>query len=260
MTENIIALIDKLPALLISFGGKLIVALIIFYVGKLIAGFLANLLKKILIKGKLDASVTQFIGNLAYGAMLIFVILAAIARLGVQTTSFIAILGAASLAIGMALQGTLGNFSSGVMLMVFKPFRIGDYVIAGGVEGVVQDIGMFQTVIIPTDGRKVMVPNGALAGSTITNFSSLPTRKVELAIGVPGNTDIATMRGILKAILDSEELVLKDPAATITITAADAGAISFAVSASVKNEDFGKAHASLVEKIKLSLTEKGIWA
>ena len=260
MSENIMNLISTLPAVLISFGGKLLVALIIFYVGKWLAGVLANLLKKILIKSKLDESVSQFIGNLAYGVILIFVILAAIARLCAQTTSFIAILGAASLAIGMALQGTLGNFSSGVMLMIFKPFRIGDYVIAGGVEGVVQDIGIFQTTIIPTDGRKVIVPNGALSGSTITNISSLPTRKILLSIGVPGNTDIGTMRAILQAVLDSEELVLKDPAASIIISAADAGAISFAISASVKNENYGKAHANLLEKIKLTLTEKGIWA
>jgi len=260
MTDQMIAIMDKLPALIIGFGGKLLVAIIIYIVGKIIARMLANVMKTVLSKGKMDSNVVQFLSNLIYGILLIFVILAAIARLGVQTTSFIAILGAATLAIGMALQGTLGNFSSGVMLMIFKPFKIGDSVIAGGVTGTVHDIGIFQTIIIPSDGRKVMIPNGKLSNDTITNFSSLPTRRVEINVSVPGNSDIATVRDLLRAVMESEADGLKDPAPTIVITDANAGAIGFGLYLHVKSADYAKVHASLVEKVKLALTTKGIWA
>ena len=159
MPEQVSNLLANLPALVVGFGGKLIVAILIYVIGKWVAQMLANVLKKVLSKGKMDSNIIQFFANLVYAVMLIFVILAAIARLGVQTTSFVAILGAATLAIGMALQGTLGNFSAGVMLMIFKPFKIGDSVIAGGVTGVVQDIGIFRPSC-SQDGRKVMIPNG----------------------------------------------------------------------------------------------------
>jgi len=260
MPEQVSNLLANLPALVVGFGGKLIVAILIYVIGKWVAQMLANVLKKVLSKGKMDSNIIQFFANLVYAVMLIFVILAAIARLGVQTTSFVAILGAATLAIGMALQGTLGNFSAGVMLMIFKPFKIGDSVIAGGITGVVQDIGIFQTVIIPSDGRKVMIPNGKLSNDTITNFSSLPTRKVEIAVNVPGNSDLSAVRDLLRAVLDSESDILKDPAATIVISDANAGAIIFALSAHVKSADYGKVHASLMEKIKLALNAKGVWA
>lgn len=259
MFGQVSTMIANLPGLIISFGGKLLVAIIIYIVGKWVARALSNVIKKLLSKGKMDANVVQFLTNLVYGVLLIFVILAAIARLGVQTTSFIAILGAATLAIGMALQGTLGNFSSGVMLMIFKPFKVGDSVIAGGITGVVHDIGIFQTIIIPSDGRKVMVPNGKLSNDTITNFSSLPTRKVEISVNVPGNSDIAAVRDLLWAVLESESDGLKDPAPSIVITDANAGAIIFGLNLHVKNADYGKVHASLMEKVKLALNSKGIW-
>lgn len=260
MTDQQITVFQKYLELGISYGAKLLVAIIIYFVGRWIARFVTDLLKKALSRSKMDDNIVQYIGNLVYAILLIFVILAAIAKLGVQTASFVAIMGAATLAIGMALQGTLGNFSSGVMLMIFKPFRLGDTISAGGVEGIVQDIGIFSTVIVPSDGRKVIVPNGALAGGTIVNFSGMPQRRVELSIGVPGNTNIQQVQDIMREILASEEAVIKDPAPSVIITATDAGSIVFGVYAPVKTEDYGKVHASLLEKIKLVLTEKGIWS
>lgn len=209
--DQVSILIATLPALVLTFGGKLLIAIIIFLVGKWVAKALSNVFKKVLSRAKLDSNVVQFFGNIAYGVILIFVILAAVARLGVQTTSFIAILGAATLAIGMALQGTLGNFSSGVMLMIFKPFRIGDSVIAGGVTGTVHDIGIFQTIILASDNRKVMIPNGKLSNDTITNFSAMPTRRVEISVSVPGTTNISAVRDTLLAVIANEASALKDP-------------------------------------------------
>lgn len=258
--DQVSVLVASLPALVLTFGGKLLVALVIFIVGKWVAKALANVLKKVLSRAKLDSNVIQFFGNIAYGIILIFVILAAVARLGVQTTSFIAILGAATLAIGMALQGTLGNFSSGVMLMIFKPFRVGDSVTAGGITGIVHDIGIFQTIILASDNRKVMIPNGKLSNDTITNFSAMPTRRVEISVSVPGTTNISAVRDTLLAIVANEAGALKDPAPSIVLTDANAEAIVFGLNVHVQNADYGAVHARLVETVKLALTANGIWA
>ncbi|MDD3547319.1 MAG: mechanosensitive ion channel [Candidatus Cloacimonetes bacterium] len=260
MADNMSLFMERLPEMLLSFGAKLIVALIIFFIGKWIAKAISNVVKRLMGKGKMDSNVAQFLGNLIYGVMLAFVIIAAIARLGVQTTSLVAIFGAATLAVGMALQGTLGNFSSGVMLLIFRPFKVGDSVIAGGINGKVHDIGIFATTIIPSDGRKVIVPNGKLSNDTITNFSVMPIRRIELSVNVPGNTDINAVRDLLRAVIDSESDLLKDPAPAIVMTDANAAAIIFGIYANVKNEDYGRIHASMVEKVKLALTTKGFWA
>lgn len=260
MADNMSLFMERLPEMLLSFGAKLIVALIIFFIGKWIAKAISNVVKRLMGKGKMDSNVAQFLGNLIYGVILAFVTIAAIARLGVQTTSLVAIFGAATLAVGMALQGTLGNFSSGVMLLIFRPFKVGDSVIAGGINGKVHDIGIFATTIIPSDGRKVIVPNGKLSNDTITNFSVMPIRRIELSVNVPGNTDINAVRDLLRAVIDSESDLLKDPAPAIVMTDANAAAIIFGIYANVKNEDYGKVHASMVEKVKLALTTKGFWA
>ena len=258
--DRVSVLIAGLPALALTFGGKLLVALVIFIIGKWVAKALANVLKKVLSRAKLDSNVIQFFGNIAYGVILIFVILAAVARLGVQTTSFIAILGAATLAIGMALQGTLGNFSSGVMLMIFKPFRVGDSVIAGGVTGTVHDIGIFQTIILASDNRKIMIPNGKLSNDTITNFSAMPTRRIEISVKVPGTANIAAVRDTLQAVIANEAAALKDPPPSIVLTEANATDIVLGLNVHVKNADYGTVHARLVEAVKLALTANGIWA
>ncbi len=260
MADNMSLFMERLPEMLLSFGAKLIVALIIFLIGKWIAKAISNVVKRLMGKGKMDSNVAQYLGNLIYGVMLAFVIIAAIARLGVQTTSLVAIFGAATLAVGMALQGTLGNFASGVMLLIFRPFKVGDSVIAGGINGKVHDIGIFATTIIPSDGRKVIVPNGKLSNDTITNFSVMPIRRIELSVNVPGNTDINAVRDLLRAVIDSESDLLKDPAPAIVMTDANAAAIIFGIYANVKNEDYGRIRASMVEKVKLALTTKGFWA
>jgi len=258
--DKISMMLERLPELLISFGGKVLVALIIFIVGKWVARMISDVIKRILTKGKMDSTVAHFLGNLIYGVILAFVVIAAIGKLGVQTTSLVAIFGAATLAVGMALQGTLGNFSSGVMLLIFRPFKVGDSVIAGGITGKVEDIGIFSTTIIPSDGRKVIIPNGKLSNDTITNFSALPTRRIEISINVPGNTDINAVRDLLREVLESETDILKDPAAAIVMTDANAGAIVFGIYAHVNTPNFGKVHASLLEKLKLALNTKGFWA
>jgi len=254
------ALITKIPNFVATNGLKLIAAILIYIIGKWIAKALTNLVRKMLTKSKMDNTLANFVGNMVYALLLIFVIIAAIGKLGVQTTSLVAILGAAVLAVGLALQGTLSNFAAGVMLLIFKPFKVGDTVIAAGTSGTVHDLGIFHTVIVTSDNKKVIIPNTPVAGGAITNFSAMPTRRIELTVAVPGTVDMNKVRDILKGLLDADERVLKDPAAAIVITEATPGEIKFGLFPHVKNADMGAVQADLTEKIKLSLTANGIWA
>jgi small conductance mechanosensitive channel len=253
-------LMDKAPEFITTHGLKLLTAILIYIIGAWIARALSNWVRKLMGKRKVDTALVTFLGNLVYVLLLIFVILAAIGRLGVQTTSFVAILAAAGLAVGLALQGSLSNFAAGVMLILFKPFKIGDSVTAGGNTGTVLDIGIFHTIIATSDNKKIILPNSAVSGGAITNFSAMPTRRVELTVSVPGAADMNKVRDILLGILNAESRVLQEPAASISIADATAGEIKFGVAAHVKNADLGPVQSSILEKIKLALTEAGIWA
>lgn len=252
--------IGKAPQFITTNGMKLIAAIVIYLVGRWVARLIANMLRKLMMRSKVDPSLVAFIGNLTYAMILIFVIIAAIGKLGVQTTSFIAILGAAGLAVGMALQGSLSNFAAGVMLILFKPFKLGDSITGAGTTGVVHDIGIFHSIVLTSDNRKVIIPNAKLSGDSIINFSAMPTRRLELTINVPGSANISTTRELLLDILNSAEKVAKTPAPAVNISAADAANISFILTAHVNNADLGSVQAAIIEKIKLELTAKAIWA
>lgn len=260
MLVKVNEILSLLPAVLLTFGGKILVALAIFIIGKWIAKMVANLVQKAMVRGKVDATVAQYVQSITYGALLIFVIIAAIARLGVQTTSFVAIFGAATLAIGMALQGTLGNFSSGVMLLIFRPFKVGDSVIAGGVEGRILDIGIFATTIVPPDGRKVSVPNGALVNGTITNFNSLPTRVVEMSIEIPDTMELSTTEAGLISAAKGVNGILSDPAPKAIITAVSPAGTTLRLVANVKSSEYDEVLPIFLKTMKATLKEKGIWA
>lgn len=251
---------SEMPAMLANFGIKLLIALIIYIVGNWIAKAIAKGVRGLMIKRKADQTIASFISNIMYAVMLLIVVLAALSQLGVNTSSFMVIVGAAVLAVGMALQGTLGQFASGVMLIGLRPFKIGDSVIAGGQAGTVADIGILSTTILTSDNKKIIVPNSAITAGAVTNFSAMPTRKVELAITVPGTTDLNKGRDILKGILSAEPRILKDPAPSISIADANAAEIKYGIGAHVNNADMGAVQASLLENIKKALTEAGIWA
>ncbi len=253
-------LADKAPEFITTHGLKLLTAILIYIIGAWIARAVSNWIRKLMGKKNVDSTIIGFVGGLTHGLLLVFVILAAIGRLGVQTTSFVAIIGAAGLAVGLALQGTLSNFAAGVMLILFKPFKVGDSVTAGGHTGTVHDIGIFHTVITTSDNKKIIVPNTAVSSGAITNFTAMPTRRVELTVAVPGTADMNKVRDILMGIVNAEQRILKDPPASIGIADANAAEIKFALAAHVKNADLGGVNSSLLEKIKLALTEAGIWA
>ncbi len=240
-------------------GINLLIAILIFVIGKWIAKWITNILRKMMHRKPLDATLVSFLGNIIYAVLLIFVIIAAIGKLGIQTTSLVAIFGAAGLAVGLALQGSLSNFAAGVMLILFKPFKVGDSVTAGGQTGTVHDIGIFHTTIL-TGSSKIVVPNTAITGGAITNYSAMPTRCVALNVAVPGNTDLNKARDLILGIINADARILKDPAAGISIADANAAEIKFGVAAHVNNADYAPVQSDLLEKIKRVFTEAGIWA
>lgn len=250
---------SQAPHFLVTNGTKLIAAILIYIIGKWIARMVSNLMRKMMTHSKVDASLVSFAGNLTYAVILVFVIIAAIGKLGVQTTSFIALIGAAGLAVGMALQGSLSNFAAGVMLILFKPFKVGDTITGAGMTGKVHDIGIFHCIILTSDNRKLIIPNAKLSADSITNFSSMPTRRIELTVAVPGTSDISAVRSILSDILNSDDRLIKEPAPVVTLNDANAGSITFGLYAHVKGAEMGTVQSALIEKIKITLHSKGIW-
>jgi small conductance mechanosensitive channel len=248
-------ILDKLK----SGGLSLIAALAIYIIGFWVAKAVTNVIRKALMRKNVDGTLISFFANIVYALLMVFVVVAAIGKLGVQTTSLVAIIGAAGLAVGLALQGSLSNFAAGVMIILFRPFKLGDSVVAGGQTGKVHDIGIFSTVILTSDNKKIIVPNTAITGGAITNLTAMPTRRIELSVSVPGTTDLSKGRDILKGLLESDSRILKDPAPSISIGDATAGEIKYGVFAHVSNPDLGAVQSDLLEKIKHAFNEAGIW-
>ncbi|MBW6514034.1 MAG: mechanosensitive ion channel [Candidatus Syntrophosphaera sp.] len=241
------------------YGIKLIIAILIFIIGKWIAKGISNLMSKMMQKRNMDKTLANFLGNVINAILLIIVIIAAMSALGIKTSSLMVIFGAAVLAIGIAMQGQFANFAAGFMLASLKPFKIGDSVIAGGHTGTVHDIGIMTTTILTGDNKKIIVPNGAIAGGAITNLSAMPTRKIELAVVVPGTTDLNKARDILMGIVRSDSRILADPAPSVSIAETNATETKFGLGAHVKNAEMGAVQSELLEKIRKALNENGIW-
>jgi small conductance mechanosensitive channel len=249
---------DKLMQLFQDYALPLVWAIIIFIVGRLVARIIAGTVAKAMTKSKVDTTLIKFAQNAVYILLMIFVILAAIAKLGIQTTSFAAILAAAGLAIGLSLQGSLGNLAAGIMLILFRPFRVGDYVEAGGTSGTVEEIQIFNTIMTSPDNKEIIVPNGQIIGSTITNYSTKPTRRVDLVIGVSYGDDLKKVRAVLEDILSQEKRILEEPAATIAVLELADSSVNFAVRPWVNAGDYWPVRFELQETIKTRFDEEGI--
>ena len=177
-------ILEKVYELLTVYGIRVVAAIVIFVVGRWVARGVSNLIKRVMKKSNTDETLVKFVGSLSYVALLAFVIIAAINQLGIQTTSFIAVLGAAGLAIGLALQGSLGNFAAGVLMIIFKPFKVGDYIEGAGVAGTVEEIQIFTTQLVTPDNKTIIVPNAKMTGDNITNYSAKGTRRVDFVFGI----------------------------------------------------------------------------
>jgi small conductance mechanosensitive channel len=250
-TEQIVDLVK-------SYGLPLVWAIVIFIVGRIVANVVTNMVAKMMTKSGIDQTLVKFCKSLTYIALMAFVILAALDKLGVETTSFAAIIAAAGLAIGLSLQGTLGNLAAGVMLIIFRPFKVGDFVEAGGVAGIVEEIQIFSTQFRSGDNKAIIVPNGQIIGNTITNYSAKETRRIDLVIGVGYDDDLKKVRAVLEEILTKEERVLADPQPTIGLLELGDSSVNFAVRPWVKTGDYWPVLFDIQEEIKLRFDQEGI--
>jgi small conductance mechanosensitive channel len=241
----------------IPFGYKLVAALLTLLIGRWIASRMSRGLDGALRK-RLDPTVASFLGNALHVALLAVVIVAALDQVGVQTTSLLAIFGAAGLAVGLALKDSLGNFASGVMLILFRPFRVGHFVEAGGASGTVKEIRIFATVLTTPDNKVVTVPNGSIMGGNITNYSEMPTRRVDMSVGVGYSSDLAQVKRVIEGILAADERVLKEPAPVVAVSTLGDSSIQIVVRPWVKSADYFGVLWDFTETVKRRFDEEGI--
>jgi len=237
---------------------KIIIAIIIYIIGKFLSRLISKAVVKVLKHRKIDDTVTSFVANIVYSSAFFITIIAAASQLGFNTSSLIAIFGAAGLAVGLALKDSLSNFASGVMLIIFKPFKAGDFVEVAGSAGVVEEILIFATKLRTGDNKTVIIPNGAITNGTITNYSTKPTRRIDLVIGVSYDADLAQTKALLMQIVSQHDLVLKDQDITIGVSELADCSVNFVVRPWVKTENYWPVYFDLLEKIKIELDKAGI--
>ncbi|MCB1729151.1 MAG: mechanosensitive ion channel [Halieaceae bacterium] len=251
-----------IPALLetyvIPWGIKLFFALVIFIIGRIVVSVVVGFAGKLLRARKMDDILVGFLLAILRWVLLLFVVIAALSQLGIDTTSLIALLGAAGLAIGLSLQSSLSNFASGVMLIIFRPFTKGDFVEAGGATGVIQTISIFTTTMTTPDNKEVIVPNGAIIGGNITNYSARDTRRVDMVFGISYDDDLLKAKQLLQEIINEDPRVLKDPAPVIALGTLNDSSVDFLVRPWAKTEDYWALLWDTTEKVKLKFDEAGI--
>ncbi|ASD68153.1 mechanosensitive ion channel family protein [Pseudoalteromonas piscicida] len=235
-----------------------VIALIIFFVGLKLAKLSADLTEKAFGKRKVDKAVGSFVANIAYAIVFAATLLMALSQVGIETTSFIAILGAAGLAVGLALQGSLSNFASGVLIIMLRPFKSGDYIEAGGRAGSVQKIEIFSTELRTPDNKVIVMPNSSIMSGAIVNYSREKTRRIDLVIGVGYDADLREAKAVLKSVLDNESRILKEPAYTVAVLELADSSVNFVVRPWVKTEEYWPTYFTLVENIKIALDEANI--
>jgi small conductance mechanosensitive channel len=240
-----------------AFALNLLFAAAILVIGRWVAKMATRALGAAIGRGQAEETLARFVTTLAYTLMMVLVIVVALDRLGVPTTSLAAVLAAGGLAIGLALQGSLSNFAAGILLIVLKPFRVGHYVEAGGTAGIVEEIQIFHTVLRTPDNRRVIVPNSAINNGTVTNYSALDTRRIDLVIGCGYNDDLRAVKQFLEEVVAGDERIMKDPAPFVAIDALADSSINFAVRPWVKASDYAAVKSDLLEKIKLGFDERG---
>lgn len=257
-TINVEVLVTKLQEWLVQFGLQIIAAIIILLIGIQIAKVSRNLVKKTLQRTKVDNTIISFAGNSVYVAVLSIVTIVVLGQIGVKTASLIALLGSAGIAIGLALQGSLSNIASGIMLVIFRPFRVGDYIEGGGTAGIVREIQIFNTILTSPDNCRIVVPNSKFFENSITNYSAEDTRRIDLVFGVGYEDDIQKVKQLLTEILAEDKRILKDPAPTIGLLELADSSVNFAVRPWVKTADYWDVYFSLQETVKQRFDAAGI--
>ncbi|MDY6941476.1 MAG: mechanosensitive ion channel [Pseudomonadota bacterium] len=250
--------VEYLSAFLIEFGLNLLAAVAIFIIGRWIARALANLARRAMTRANVDETLVGFVGNLTYIGLLAFTVLAALSALGIQTTSFIAVLGAAGLAVGLALQGSLANFAAGVLMLIFRPFKLGDFVEAAGTAGVVEDIHIFTCQLRTPDNKTIIVPNGHIMSGNITNYSAKPKRRVDFVFGVGYEADIDTVKAVIEDQVKKDDRILLDDGITIGVLELADSSVNFAVRVWVNAADYWDVFFHTNEAMKKRFDAEGI--
>jgi len=251
-------LILQAKDLIAVFGVRVVAAIATFVIGRWVAAILKRIIVGLMNKSKVEPTLVSFVGNVSHAALLVFVALAALGQLGIQTASFVAIIGAAGLAVGLALQGSLANFAAGVLMIIFKPFKVGDFVDAGGTMGTVEDIQIFTTQMKTPDNKTIIIPNASITSGAITNFSSKPTRRVDMTFGVSYTDDTDKVKRVIQEVLDADERILKDPTPTIGLVELADSSVNFAVRPWVNAGDYWGVFFDINEKMKKRFDAEGI--
>lgn len=249
---------SSIQGIIQQYGLNVAGAILIFIIGYFASKIIRRAFRKIFEKSRVDSTISSFMLNIIYGLSLTFVALMTLTRLGVETTSFIAVLGAAGLAVGFALKDSLSNFAAGIMLLIFRHFKVGDYIEGGGVAGSVEEIHIFSTKLVTPDNKVIYVPNSSLISGSLTNYSAKETRRVDLVFGIGYGDDIAKAKAILAEILDSDERVLKEPAPQIALSELGDSSVNFVVRPWTLRENYWNLYFDVREKVKLRFDEENI--
>ena len=252
------SLLKSIIEILTVFGFKILAAIVVFLVGNWVAKWIRGIIQNFMEKRELEATVTGFVSSLSYYAMITFVVIVALGQLGVRTASFVAIIGAAGLAVGLALQGSLSNFASGVLLVIFRPFKVGDFVEAGGVAGVINSIEIFYTILKSPDNKKIIVPNSNIMAGNIVNYSAFPIRRLDLVFGIGYDDDIDHAKQIIWDVLNQDDRILKEPGATVSLSELADSSVNFAVRPWVNGADYWNVLCDTTETVKKQFDAAGI--
>lgn len=251
-------LLNDVKEVLLAHGLNVIYAILIFVIGKWIAGMIRNSVKRVMEKKEVDPALISFGSSMLYYLLLIAVVLAAVQQVGFQTTSLVAVLGAAGLAVGLALQGSLSNFASGVLIIMFRPFRISDVIDTGGIIGVVKEIGILTTILSSPDNKKIIVPNASIMSGSITNITAHDTRRVDMSVGVSYSDDLDKVQSIILDVLNADSRVLKDPAPQVVVSALADSSVNFHVRPWAATADYWGVFFDFQKAIKQRLDSEGV--
>ena len=253
-----LAWVTNNQGLLIEYGMNIVAAILTLVIGLFVARLISGGFHKVLTKRKLESTIVDFATAMTRYVVIAFVVIAALSRIGVQTTSFIALIGAAGLAVGLALQGSLSNFASGILIVMLRPFKAGEYIEAAGTAGSVVSVQIFSTTLTTPDNKFVVVPNSAILGGNIINYSRMPTRRIDLVIGVSYGSDLAKTRELLDRVVKANSAVLATPAPQVAVAELAASSVNLVVRPWVNCEDYWKVRFELMEAIKNGLDAEGI--
>lgn len=253
-----ISVSELVETYVIPWGINIFFALLIYFVGKIVVCILVNIFGKVMARSKYDEMLIDFLKTIVTAMLMLFVIIASLNELGVNTTSLVAILGAAGLAIGLSLQGSLQNFAAGIMLLVFRPFTRGNYVEAAGTAGTIKDITIFTTVMITPDNKEIIVPNGSIYRDNIINYSAKDTRRVDMVVGIAYDADLKKAKDILNEMVKADERILEDPEPVVAVSELADSSVNFVVRPWVKSSDFWGVKFDFTEAVKLRFDQEGI--